>query len=97
MKAVFVAYNQAYNEEIVELLEQLGQRGYTVWQDVGGRGSVDGEPHLGSHAWPTQNHALLTVVEDALAPQVMDALRAKDAAYPDLGLRAYILPVEDIL
>ena len=97
MKAVFVAYNQAYNEEIVELLEQLGQRGYTVWQDVGGRGSVDGEPHLGSHAWPTQNHALLTVVEDALAPQVMDALRAKDAASPDLGLRAYTLPVEDIL
>ena len=97
MKAVFVAYNQAYNEEIVELLEELGQRGYTVWQDVGGRGSFDGEPHLGNHAWPTQNHALLTVIEDALAPRVMEALRAKDAAYPDLGLRAYILPVEDIL
>ena len=44
-----------------------------------------------------KNHALLTVIEDALAPRVMEALRAKDAAYPDLGLRAYILPVEDIL
>ena len=97
MKAVFVAYNQAYNEEIVELLEELGQRGYTVWQDVGGRGSVDGEPHLGNHAWPTQNHALLSVIADDLVPRVMEALRAKDAAYPDLGLRAYILPVEDIL
>ncbi len=97
MKAIFIAYNQAYNEEIVDLLGQLGQRGYTVWQDVGGRGSVDGEPHLGSHAWPTQNHAVLTVLEDGLAPQVMDALRAKDAAYPDLGLRAYVLPVEEAL
>ena len=66
MKAVFVAYNQAYNEEIVEELDKLGQRGYTVWQDVGGRGSVNGEPHLGNHAWPTQNHALLTVVEEVL-------------------------------
>ena len=97
MKAVFVAYNQAYNEEIVELLEELGQRGYTVWQDVGGRGTVDGEPHLGSHAWPTQNHAVLTVLEDDLASKVMQALRDKDAAYPDLGLRAYTLPVEDAL
>ena len=97
MKAVFVAYNQAYNQEIVELLEQLGQRGYTVWEDVGGRGSVDGEPHLGNHAWPTQNHALLTVLDDALASKVMAALRDTDAANPDLGLRAYVLPVEDAI
>ena len=97
MKAVFVAYNQAYNQEIVELLEKLGQRGYTVWEDVGGRGSVDGEPHLGNHAWTTQNHALLTVLDDALAPKVMAALRETDAANPDLGLRAYVLPVEDAI
>ena len=97
MKAVFIAYNQAYNQEIVELLEKMGQRGYTVWQEVGGRGSVDGEPHLGSHAWPTQNHVLMTVVEDALAPGVMEALRQTDRDNRALGLRAYLLPVEDSL
>ena len=97
MKAIFVVYNQAYNQEIVELLEHLGQRGYTVWEEIGGRGSVDGEPHLGNHAWPTQNHALLTVVDNALAPRVMDALRQLDADNPKLGLRAYMLPVEAAL
>ena len=97
MKAVFVAYNQAYNQEIVEILEQLGQRGYTVWEEIGGRGSVDGEPHLGSHAWPTQNHALLSVMDNAIAAEFMSALRETDAANPDLGLRAYVLPVEDAL
>ena len=97
MKAIFIAYNQAYNQEIVQLLEGLGQRGYTVWEDIGGRGSVDGEPHLGNHAWPTQNHALLTVLEDSLAPKVMAALRETDAANQMLGLRAYVLPVEDAL
>ena len=97
MKAIFVAYNQAYNQEIVELLEKLGQRGYTVWEEVGGRGSTDGEPHLGSHAWPTQNHALLAVVEDSLAPRLMEALRETDRANEALGLRAYVLPVEAAL
>ena len=97
MKAIFVVYNQAYNQEIVELLEKMGQRGYTVWEEIGGRGSVDGEPHLGNHAWPTQNHALLTVVDNALALQVMEALRQLDADNPKLGLRAYVLPVEDAL
>ena len=97
MKAIFVAYSQAYNQEIVEILEGLGQRGYTVWTEVGGRGSVEGEPHLGSHAWPQQNHALITVVEDGLVPGIMKALRETDQANKDLGLRAYVLPVEDVL
>lgn len=97
MKAIFIAYNQAYNEEIVEILEKHGQRGYTKWEDVGGRGSVDGEPHLGNHAWPTQNHALLSVVPDDLVPPLMEELRGTDLAYKDLGLRAYVLPVEESL
>ena len=97
MKAIFIAYNQAFNQEIVELLEGFGQRGYTVWEEVGGRGSVDGEPHLGNHAWPTQNHALLSVLEDTLVPRVMDALRETDIANPLLGLRAYVFPVEQVL
>ena len=97
MKAIFIAYNQAYNQEIVELLEKQGQRGYTVWSEIGGRGSVEGEPHLGSHAWPTMNHALFTMVDDALVPGIMDALRQTDADNRKLGLRAYVLPVEDAL
>jgi len=94
MKAIFVVYNQAYNQEIVQLLEGLGQRGYTVWEEIGGRGSVDGEPHLGNHAWPTQNHALVAMVEDSLAPSIMEALRETDRNNEALGLRAYVLPVE---
>ena len=97
MKAIFIAYNQAYNQEIVELLEGLGQRGYTAWNEIGGRGSIDGEPHLGSHAWPTQNHALLTVVDDALVDPIMAHLRDTDAANRALGLRAYVLPVEQAI
>ena len=97
MKAIFIAYNQAYNQEIVELLEGMGQRGYTVWEEIGGRGSVDGEPHLGNHAWPTQNHALLSVTDNDLAAQVMQKLREVDESNPMLGLRAYVLPVEDAL
>ena len=97
MKAIFIVYNQAYNEEIIDLLTAAGQRGFTLWQDIGGRGSVDGEPHLGSHAWPTQNHALMTMVDDALVAPVMDALRATDQANPKLGLRAYVMPVEGSL
>ena len=97
MKAIFIAYNQAYNEEIIEALETLGQRGYTKWEEIGGRGTIDGEPHLGIHALPTQNHALFVAVEDELAPKAMDILRKLDEDNRNLGLRAYVLPIEEAL
>ena len=97
MKAIFIAYNQAYNEEIVEVLENNGQRGYTAWQDIQGKGSVDGIPHLGSHAWPEMNYAILTMVEDDKVDPIMDDLKAKDEAYRDLGLRAYVWNIERAL
>ena len=97
MKAIFIAYNQAYNEEIVEVLENNGQRGYTAWQDIQGKGSVDGVPHLGSHAWPEMNYAILTMVEDDKVDPIMDDLKAKDEAYRDLGLRAYVWNIERAL
>ena len=94
MKAIFIAYNQAYNEEITVLLEEYGQRGFTKWEDIGGRGTYDGEPHLGNHAWPTQNHAILTMVPDEKVQDIMEALRRKDVASHDLGLRAYVWNIE---
>ena len=64
MKALFIAFDQAYYEHIVELLPQLGSRGFTAWQEVQGRGSKTGEPHYGTHAWPSLASAMMTMVED---------------------------------
>ena len=93
MKAIFIAFNQAYNDEIVNLLERHGQRGFTRWNDILGRGGVDGEPHYGSHAWPVQNMAILTIVEDELVEPVMEDLQETDKNAPDLGLRAFVWDV----
>ena len=97
MKAVFIAFNQAYNDEIVDLLERRGQRGFTRWNDILGRGSVDGEPHYGNHAWPVQNMAILTMVEDGLVPSLLEDLEATDKASRDLGLRAFQWNVEQAI
>ncbi len=94
MKAIFISYNQAYNEEIVEVLESVRQRGYTQWQDIQGKGGFNGIPHLGDHAWPEQNHAILTMVPDEKVRPILDALRLKDEASPDLGLRAFVWNIE---
>ena len=94
MKAVFITYNQAYGDEVLEILEENRQRGFTRWVDIQGKGGFNGIPHMGDHAWPEQNHAILTMVKDDKVQPILDALRAKDEAAPDLGIRAFVWNVE---
>lgn len=96
MKAIFISYNQAYNDEIIEVLEKNGQRGFTRWDDIGGRGTHGGEPHYGNHAWPTMNIGVLSVVEDDKVEGILDDLREKDKQTLDLGLRAFVWNIEDM-
>ena len=94
MKGIFIAYDQAYNMEIADVLDQLGCRGFTMWQDIAGRGGYTGEPHLGNHAWPTMNNAILTFVPDEKVDAILEQLRAMDEETPDLGIRAFAWNVE---
>ncbi|HPQ55838.1 MAG TPA: hypothetical protein PLS52_01770, partial [Bacteroidales bacterium] len=58
-------------------------------------GSRGGEPHLGSHAWPTLNSALLTFVPDQLVDKLLEDLRKADESAPKQGLRAFVLEAEE--
>ncbi len=94
MKGIFIAYDQAYNMDIAVELEKLGIRGFTMWRDIAGRGSETGEPHLGDHAWPTMNNAILTFVPDEKVDDILAQLRAMDEETPDLGIRAFSWKIE---
>ena len=94
MKAIFIAFDQAYYDRIITMLEKSNCRGFTAWEQVQGRGSVNGEPHYGSHAWPSMACSILTMVEDSRVDHVLDALHAMDMETPKLGLRAFVWAVE---
>ena len=94
MKSIFITYDQAYNMEIADAMEEIGVRGFTMWQDIAGRGSETGEPHLGNHAWPTMNNAILTFVPDDKVDAILAMVRAKDEETPALGLRAFVWNIE---
>lgn len=97
MKAIFISFDQAHRDSVVEALGRSLQRGYTMFPDTWGRGSKTGEPHLGSHAWPSINSSILTICEDDRVAPLMKRLRDIDEETPMLGLRAFVLPVEDML
>ena len=94
MKGIFIAYDQAYNMDIADALQNIGVRGFTMWHDIAGRGSESGEPHLGNHAWPAMVDSILTFVPDEKVDEILEKVRAMDEETPDLGLRAFVWNVE---
>lgn len=95
MKSIFIAFDQAHYEHIIEALERSSCRGFTAWNQVSGRGSVSGEPHYGSHAWPSMASAILVVTEDHRVAPLLQRLRQLDEERPKLGLRAFVWNVEE--
>lgn len=93
MQAIFIAFDQAHREAIIDLLEKSSCRGFTSFGETQGRGSKTGEPHYGTHAWPSLGGAILTIVEDSKMETVLGKLRKLDEEKPRLGLRAFVWPI----
>ena len=94
MKSILITFDQAYYERIVDMLERNNCRGFTAWQEVQGRGSHKGEPHYGSHAWPSLASAIITIVDDHRVENILKILHEMDLATPKLGLRAFVWNIE---
>ena len=97
MKAIFIPYNEAYKDRLIEILDRLNIRGFTNWDSVQGRGSKKGEPHYGNHAWPTLNSVILTVIEDEKVDKLLEILHELDMKTEAQGLHAYVLNVEKMI
>lgn len=94
MKAVFIVYNQALTERVSMLMDKLNARGYSQWQDVKGRGSHKGEPHMGTHTWPAMNSAIMSVVDDQLAEKLLKGVKIINETAEMQGIRAFTWNIE---
>ncbi len=94
MKSVMIVFDQAYYERIITILDHQNCRGFSYIQQVQGRGSNTGEPHYGSHAWPSMCSAIITVVDDEKVDPLLEILHKLDKATERLGLRAFVWNIE---
>ena len=93
MKAVFIVYGQSLTELIEQLLNKLNIRGFTRWDEVFGRGEI-GEPHYGTHAWPSKNGSVLTIVDEQKVDDLLSSLRSINEQAEQQGLNAFVWNIE---
>ena len=97
MTSVFIVYNQASTERVEYMLDTLGIRGFTFWENVQGRGNATGDPHRGTHTWPEMNNALLTVVPDDRVDELLLSVRKLDKRNEEVGIRAFVWNIEQMV
>ena len=85
-----IIYNQAHTEKVEYMLDKLGINGYSLWENVQGRGTTSGVPHLGTHTWPEINKCVLTVVEDNLVDTLLDKVKKIDNINDEVGIRTFV-------
>ena len=61
------------------------------------RGSKTGEPHYGSHAWPSMCSAIITIIDEAKVAPLLEALHRMDKETEQLGLRAFVWNIEQTI
>lgn len=96
MKMVFIVYSQAADYDVLAAIKQTGVRGYTKMEKACGEG-VDTEPKLHTHTWPGENSVLFLALEEDEIPGVVEAVRTLKTEHPRSGVKAFILPMEEII
>jgi len=94
MKSVFITYNQAFTERVEYMLDRLGINGFTQWDEVKGRGTETGIPHMGTHTWPEINNALITIVDDDKVDILLEKIQKLNAVNEEVGIRAFVWNIE---
>ena len=85
-----IIFNQAHTEKVEYMLDKLGINGYSLWENVQGRGTNTGVPHQGTHTWPEINKSVLTIVEDDNVDIILSKVKKIDAINEEVGIRAFV-------
>ncbi|MCM8782167.1 MAG: hypothetical protein NC828_03860 [Candidatus Omnitrophica bacterium] len=95
MKLVLIAYNEAIDMEVMEVLENCNLKNYTKITGVYGRGTTSGT-HLGNEIWPGRNNLLYIACEEEQADQMVSCVKELRKKLGAEGVKAFILPLEDL-
>ena len=93
---VMLIYNEAIDEEVLDSLQSCCIEHFTKWQRVLGKGQVS-EPHLDTNVWPGANNVCIAVVDDKKVPPILSKIKELRQNLGKEGIKAFVLPVEEII
>ncbi len=94
-KMVMIVYNEALDMEAMELLENASLKNYTKIVAAYGKGDTSGA-HLGNDIWPGRNNILYIACSEKESAQLILSVKNIRAKFGKEGVKAFVLPVENL-
>lgn len=94
MKMVMICYNEAIDEEVMEILEGCVMKNYTKIPGIFGKGISSGT-HLGNDIWPGKNNLLYVACDDAQANKMLGCVRELRKTLAAEGIKAFSWDLEE--
>lgn len=94
-KMVMIAYNEAIDQEVMEVLKGCTMKNYTKINGAFGSGLSSGT-HLGNDIWPGRNNILYVSCDDKEAKQIISCVKELRKALGKEGVKAFVLPIEEV-
>jgi nitrogen regulatory protein PII len=96
MKMVLVVCPEARHEQFRNSVEEHGVHAYTEIRHAIGEG-VTGKK-FGNRTWPDESVIIFMVIEDEKKADVARVVKeCQSKLYPAEGMRAFVMPVEEVL
>lgn len=94
-KMVMITYNEALDDEVMEVLNNCAMKNYTKITGMYGRGTASGT-HLGNDIWPGRNNILYVACDERQADKMLSCVKELRKKLGPEGIKAFILPIEEI-
>ena len=95
LKMVIIAYNEAIDMEVMEMMEKCNLKNYTKVMGVFGRGENSGT-HLGNDIWPGRNNLLYVAAPENAAKQLVSAVKELRVKLGKEGIKAFVWNLDEV-
>ncbi len=95
MMMVMIAYNEAIDDEVMEVLGGCALKNYTKIKGAFGRGATSGT-HLGDDIWPGRNNILYATCQDNEARQLVSCVKELRKKLGKEGIKAFVWSLDEI-
>lgn len=95
MKMVMIVYNEALDNEVMEILKDCALKSYTKITEVFGCGISSGT-HLGTDIWPGRNNILYVACEEKESKQIITSVKEIRKSLGIEGIKAFLIPLEEM-
>lgn len=95
MKMIMLVYNEAVEEEVMEVVDSAGLKNFTRITRTHGKGTTSGT-HMGTDVWPGLNNIMHIACGEEQADKVVIGINNLRKSLGKEGIKAFVMPLEQV-